>query len=385
MTYPYPDEPTWWANYETEVDALFAEAGQVFPNPQAFRWFARPAYDIGAGLDPATARRKHLTALREALGLPFDPPVGTLPRRVVQGQFFALEDGTPWTMIQCSDFNLLGRVMAGEDIRPVLEQRRAVRFNTLRVFTAYNVPGIGTLQPSVGLYGPIPGFLDLCASYGLYVELVAFTGPYTGLFADDDAKVLHWEDLREVSRFSSNVSLELVNEGDHPANKDLPFSRLRRPVGILASHGSAMADQAPMLPVWDYTSYHSNDLNEWQRKVGHNAMEFADLYDVPATANENTRGDKDGYIVRHASDAAAGAALLPAGACCHTPRGKTSELWDGEELGWARAWARGARSVPLDFQRGAYHHRTNLEGPDVIRAYDRRLPDGREFVVMIRT
>jgi len=384
--YEYPDEPTWWANYETEVEALFAEAGQAFTNPQAFRWFARPAYDIGAGMEPDAARRKHLRALREALGLPFEPPVGGLVRRVIAGKFFALETGEPWTMIQCSDFNLLGRYVAGEDIAPILAQRGDVGFNALRVWTAYDVPGIGRLVPSGAMYGAVPGFLSVCAAFGLYVELTAFTGPYSGLFDGQDAMVAHWEALQNACSLAvaCDPSLELVNEWNNTPNKGLPFDRLRQVMMLIGCHGSSIADGSGLQPNWDYGTYHSNGLSEWQRKVGHNAMELADKYGIPWTSNENTRFPDRDDSHEHAYDAAAGAALLCAGACFHSVRGKSSELWDGLELECARSWATGAWSVPLDFQRGVYHHRTNLEGPGIIRAYDRRLADGREFVIMIR-
>ena len=235
------------------------------------------------------------------------------------------------------------------------------------------------------LYDAIPEFLALCAQYGLYVEFVGFTGPYTGILNTDQEKIDHWEALIAACTGLSSVSLELVNELDNSPNTNIPFSYLRQPDGILSSHGSNSADHDTVEPVWDYGSYHSNDLYEWQRKVGHNAMaDVADKHDCPATAGENTRGDKDHYNLSHAFDAAAGASLLCAGACCHTPRGKTSELWDGPELAWAEAWTHGAESVPLEYQQGAYHHRIDLEGPGIIRAYDRTLSSGRQCVVRIR-
>jgi hypothetical protein len=79
-----------------------------------------------------------------------------------------------------------------------------------------------------------------------------------------------------------------------------------------------------------------------------------------------------------------GAALLCAGSCFHSQAGKTSTLFTGTELECARAWVEGVRSVPLEFQAGTYQHLANLEGPDCIRAYSRRLPDGREHVIRIR-
>lgn len=312
------------------------------------------------------------------------PPEMHVPRVVIRGHFFALETGEPWTMIECSDFNLLNRFVQGEDITPILAQRREVGFNTLRVWTAYDVPGIGTLKPSAPLYTAIPEFLRRLEAFGLYAEMTAFTGPYTTLFASEDQKVAHWESLIIAVAHASNVFLELVNEGDHPANCDLPFIRLREPTDLLCSHGSGTADAPPIVPLWTYGGYHTNDLNEWQRKVGHNAMELADLYHVPIVSNENTRFPDRDDSPQHASDAAAAGALLPAGSCYHSVRGKTSELWEGRELECAFAWTAGALSVPLAFQQGTYHHLPQLESPGVLRVYDRSLPDGRAFIVRIR-
>src|SRR3990167_4484510 len=137
MAYPYPSEQPgeFWVTYTRQVAALYAAAGQPFPDAEgeAFRHFARPAYDIGAGMPPEAARAKHLRSLEQQLGLaPALAPLG------IDGQFFTA-GGQPWTMIQCSDFHLLGRWIRGEDIQPILQQRRDGGFNTLRVWTAYDL------------------------------------------------------------------------------------------------------------------------------------------------------------------------------------------------------------------------------------------------------
>ena len=307
-----------------------------------------------------------------------------LPKRVVDGQFLRLETGERHTAIQCSDFNLLARYVAGQDITPVLRQRQACGFNSLRVWTIYAIQGIGYSPVSDALYAAIPGFVRQCAGFGLYVDVTAFTGPYV-FMSDDVAKITHWERLLAAATFAPSLTLELGNEIDHPANRDLPMFRLRRPTTVLASSGSMTADRWPAPEdSWDLLEYHTNDLDEWWRKAGHNAFELASSYGHPCIANENTRfPDRDGNTT-HAFDAAAGAALLCAGACFHSVHGKTSELWDGRELECAIAWAAGARSVPLEFQTGQYHHRKDLEGPGILRAYDRTLPAGQSFVVEIR-
>src|SRR5689334_13953007 len=103
---------------------------------------------------------------------------------------------TRFTVIQTSDFNLLNRFLSGEDISPILEQRAALGFNSLRVWTAYDIPQIGRLNPKEhpDFYQRIPDFLQACANVGLYVEFTAFTGPYP-FFANQDEMIAHWNAL----------------------------------------------------------------------------------------------------------------------------------------------------------------------------------------------
>lgn len=286
-----------------------------------------------------------------------------------------------FTIIQCSDFNLLNRFDAGEDIEPILAQRSAVGFNYLRVWTAYNIDRIGRLVPRERptIYDSIPRFLQAAANRGLYVELTVGTGPWTGIFDTEDEKVAHYNGVVNSSLGHSNVSIETVNEADNGPNQPWPFSRCNRSA-VLSSHGSCIIDNDPVVPVWDIAGFHPGPD---PRKVGHNAMERADKFGIPIWSGETVRYPDNNSSPTNARDAARAAALLCAGSCFHSVRGKTSELWDGIELVCARAWAEGARLVPLEFQAGFYRHRTDLENPTIVRAYSRVLPDGREYIVTI--
>jgi hypothetical protein len=113
-------------------------------------------------------------------------------------------------------------------------------------------------------------------------------------------------------------------------------------------------------------------------------MEWGDVHHCPAMSNENTRYPDNDSSVIHAEDAAEGAALLCAGACFHSQGGKFSRLFDNVEFDAAVNWVHGAESVPLMFQQGRYIHRSELESAEYVRVYERRLPDGRGHVVLIR-
>lgn len=68
---PYPDEPTYWKDFETEVAALYKKAGidlpaQVF---EAGRHQGRTAYDLAVKMSPEESKEKHLNELAEQLGV----------------------------------------------------------------------------------------------------------------------------------------------------------------------------------------------------------------------------------------------------------------------------------------------------------------------------
>lgn len=291
-----------------------------------------------------------------------------------------------FTIIQTSNFNGLNRFRreGPQAMRPILEQRRDVGFNALRDWTAFSIPLIGVSPPTDDLYDAIPDYFGFASEYGFYIELTAFTGPYP-YFPNEAAFLRHWDRLdRAVEGLTNLLDLEAVNEGDNGPNLGVPLDKLKRPTNKLASHGSAVQDAPPMEPVWD-VAQHRPGSNEEQRKVGHNAMaDVADVYGVPAWCNETKRRPDNDSDLNHAYDAAAGAALLCAGSCFHSPGGKNATIWTGLELELAKAWTAGARSVPLEFQDGRYVHRTDLENEQILRAYSRVLSDGREYVVRIR-
>lgn len=342
----------------------------TLPDSNASVFLTAPEYlpwDLGH-----TVRIKDIPAHNVIQLLPDFVP---LPRLVARGHVFGLATGAHFTVIEASDFNLYARFLAGEDIEPILAQRAGAGFNCLRVWTYYDLtapPPIGRLIPAehADFYTRLPDFLHAAARHGLYVELTAYVGPET-------SDPSHWTKLIDAVRAETSVIVELVNENDiHPIDLT-PFAR---PVGVLASHGSNGADSPPVKPDWDYALYHTNGIFEWWRKTGHNAMEQSD---GPVVANENTRYLDTDASLTHAFDAAAGAALLAAGSCFHSQSGKPSVLWAGLELDAAKAWAAGARSVPLACQDGLYTHRADLETPGLLRVYERPVA-GVDCIVRIR-
>lgn len=307
-----------------------------------------------------------------------------LPRLVVRGQFFALDDGRAFTGIEATDFKLYQLHLDGVDIDPILAQRAALGYNMVRIFgmgpvTFSNGDSIRLIVSEYGerYWTEMVPFFHRLARHGLYGEWVAFIGNRE--IVGVEAQLAHWRRLITTLTPISNVIVEAMNENDqHPLDA---LHQLPRPAPpLLASHGSnglAGANGAlPVMPYWDWTGLHQNGVFEWPRKVGHNNWE---LWGGPSLGNENTRAPDQFQSPAQAFDAAAGAALLSAGSCFHSVSGRISALWSGLELELARAWANGAKSVPLACQSGPYIHRMDLERPeDQVRGgriYERRTGD----------
>ena len=305
----------------------------------------------------------------EGIVLAYAPPVVTLSRLDPVGQFY-YRQGSPFTVIECSDFQLFERYLRGQDIRPVLEDRRDLGFNTLRVWLLNT--SVCHILPSEwpDFYQKLGPFLDALAGYGLYAELTVFTQAETLMPQPADQQAHYDATVQAIG--GRYAFVEGVNEADSHDNAFDPALRLWRPEGAIFDlcRGSNGADAESPEPIIDSTRYHSNDTNEWWRRCAHNGMEQGDKYSRPNIANENTRPDHD-PDTRHHHDAAAGAALLSAGSCFHSQGGKSSVAFTGIDRQCAAAWVQGARSVDLSQRVYGYIHRTDLEGPDVIRAYQR--------------
>lgn len=320
------------------------------------------------------------------------PPIRTSGGLRVSGRFFTKSNGDRTTLIGCSDFSMFKRYIDqdSETLDPTIENRQELEFNILRVWLL-NTSVVSFrnrviqdgIHPSQypAFYEVLHNFCNWLDARAMNVELTVFTQTAT-LMPNPDAQQSHLDRTSDAVRGLNNVILELVNENDQHDNT--VYDRLTRPLGVIISHGSNGADATGVRPTWDYELYHSNDLSEFQRKVGHNAMEKADESGVPCWSNENTRyPDKDSNP-NHAYDAAMGAALLCAGSCFHSQSGKWSIPLDPMESLCAQEWVRGAKSVPLIYQSGQYNHRTDLENANIIRAYDRRLVNGQTYPILIR-
>lgn len=304
---------------------------------------------------------------------------------MADGKFFRTTTGDRWTGIGSSEFNFLGRLLAGEDVEPVIKQRADLGFNLFRGWTLYDVVRIGRLIPSdhPRFYDDLVLAAKLLDRHGIYMMTTAFTGTQR-LMPNRYDQQEHLDRLADVIRRCPNLFGEAGNEWEQGDNRW--YLDLTWPRDILFSGGSVGSQAWPSaygLPTLSHFEFHSNLAPEWQRKAAHNAMEIADAFNRPVFASENERFPDNCSRPELAYALGESGALLIAGTVFHSVRGKTHQLWDGQELGCASEYCRGALRVPLRYQAGMYIHRFDLELLGILRAYERRLSDGDGYACLI--
>lgn len=318
------------------------------------------------------------------------PPPSTLGKLTIDGKFFR-QGGERQTLIESSDFSLFQRYLDGENIAPILEQRRSLGFNCLRVWLLNESVVAwrnGAKQQGIDprrhadFYVRLRAFCELLGAYGLNADLTVFTQTQT-LMPNRVEQQHHLDASCDAVRGLGTVIVSRVNEDDQHDNAVDPAVTPTDKAGIIYSSGSNGSDSIPPTG-GDCTEYHIIG-SEWQRKTGHNAMEWADARGIPCWTSEAQRAPDNDSDGKHFYDAAAGGALLCAGTCFHSVAGKFSRLFDGAEIVCAMSHCDGAKSVPLEFQAGRYIHHDDLETSGIIRAYERRLGDGLGHIVTIRS
>ncbi len=321
--------------------------------------------------------------------LPDLVPANKVLALTTHGGFFRGVNGEYHTIVEATDFRLLARYLAGEDIAPVLQDRAGLGFNTVRV--ACMCRQMFDLNPAIiaDYEAHLSIFARVLLAHGLRPEFVLFMDATLVMPRPADQIAFFERVLDSLRDLAPYLLLELVNENDQVVNR-IDAARFPQPYGFLASHGSHGSQAVPVRPPWVYETFHTNDASEWWRKVGHNAMElseggpgFAGTH-VPVLSNENTRAPDRFNNEAQAFDAAAAAALLCAGSCFHSVSGKDSVIMTEPEQVLARAWVLGAQSIDLKFQDGKYRHATELEVARFLRVYQRVLPNGEAGTAWIR-
>ena len=112
--YPYPDERTWWREFDEQIRQRYAKVGRAWPDPgdpDTFVWRGRTAFDL-RDLSPDASAAKHIRECEDELGLTPQPQPGEPTRRPLVGplriQDKMFRDDSGWRRVLfCSWFPAL--------------------------------------------------------------------------------------------------------------------------------------------------------------------------------------------------------------------------------------------------------------------------------------
>jgi len=234
-------------------------------------------------------------------------------------------------------------VLAGVDIRPILQDRRDAGANLVRMLAqkADNT-GYSLSSHTPGYWNAVIRTCELVGEAGLYGEWTVFADTKKMMPNPVEQQDFYAQTVETIRKFPHMV-LELVNEDKH-ATQSINAQAFRRPDGLLSSHGSGLTDAQPVKPLWDYATYHAR-----RTPAPPNAKPFNNLsgyefhpewpHPVPYVCEESVKPEDYGYNAAYARQMGLAARLGP-GATFHGSWWLEERLFNDDERSCARAFFR---------------------------------------------
>jgi hypothetical protein len=277
-----------------------------------------------------------------------------------------LAGGQPWRWKGVSAFPLCDRFARGDNIDPFLDAFAG--FNLLRVWDYVMWPDTGWPSQPASVWKQ---FIAYVTARGFYVEMTALTD-------DDPARIEPAKRLITDLAGTPGLLIEIGNE-PRENGKHIDCEALR---GVCESSGLPFASGLNEVDEPHFGTYltdHSPRDSEWQRKGGHNLMEFYtgegpaskhEPWPTPGIEDEQMRPDQDGYHPEHYKAYFATCALYGAGATFHYDGGKFGRLPTADEARCAAAALEGlnfcALTTPNDLPGP---HTLDEAGENSLRTY----------------
>lgn len=325
---------------------------------------------------------------------PAHASAGEQGRLSVDGILFRREDGSIFPWRGFSDFRLYDRYLAGENIRPLLEERVNVGANLLRVLGMVDSFAHLWPQEHAEYYDKLAPFAALLADYGLRLEFVVFADAQI-VMPDRQAELEHGRRVLAAFADSPLVVVEWSNE----AFKNLPgadegdrerwaqelgeamWPQARAQHTLTASGAYSIGDCATSFPVLDFLTEHSDRFSsEWVRKTK-DAKEHRDGFSrkpedcggvggfagvhVPVVLDEPKGiGDEEGRRTANqaqVAEYAASAQMFSAGSTAHSDLGvqSLSITTSTTQADLIRTWFAAAKWMPVEAQTWRYQRGDN--------------------------
>lgn len=152
----------------------------------------------------------------------------------------------------CTDFLLVYKKSLGQDIKPILTQRKAAGMDMVRIFTM--AKNIADFNPKTyNVKSVLSATLDDIHSFGMRAEVEGFADvQLIGLSLQEQQ--LHQNIVCGVVREKGSVDLyDLGNEID---KNGIDANNFSKPQGVISSRGSLQNNKPPHAPYWDFGVYH---------------------------------------------------------------------------------------------------------------------------------
>jgi hypothetical protein len=274
----------------------------------------------------------------------------------IDGTDFIDADGRRTVLLLADGFRFYERLLAGEDLAPLVRQWCDLGFAWIRVFFSYAADeqgrGIGRLVPRehADFYDRVPDCAHILndAGLGLYATGLADA---QRAFRSAVEQQRHVQDLGAALRGTRSL-FSLGNEhgdwtrGDFSKNGFNPgdFDKID---GVLCSRSAGVADVTPYRPAWDFAEFRNRrDLPAmlFDTVASPWTIRERDGVRVPLVFDECAKFGSGFYDDAHlARSLASHYAVEAAGLCFHTPEGIDTRLLDDGTARLAEAWIDGAR------------------------------------------
>jgi len=233
-----------------------------------------------------------------------------------------------------TDFLLYKKYLDGEDIEPLLIERKSYGSMYVRIFGMCKI--ISDFNPAKypDYYSKIVSFCQLLGKYGLYVYWTVFADTQL-IMPGLSTQVTHFDKVVKELEKVTNTYLELVNEPyAHDNATDDPFA-FDEPQNLVASSGSyndKYGNKPTPQPRWSLHDFHTP--RSYPKMVADQNMSVNPNYIIGQAVKS---GEPDGYgigydtkldQIKEMSGAITGTGC---DICYHTTSGKRSLPWTGEE------------------------------------------------------
>jgi hypothetical protein len=267
-------------------------------------------------------------------------------------------NGGRYRPIMCTDFLLIYRYIQGHDIRPILEQRKNLGFDMVRILTmAHNIVHFSPQTYDVKTV--LSQVLELIHDYDLRAEVEGFADvQFLGLSVAEQQ--FHHKLCNDIIRSLGNIDLyDLCNEYDKNGINPDDFVQ---PTGTISSRGSRQNNKPPKSPYWSFGTYHPRRdgsdyyFSKYRADVGAQSEVFMGVEGEPVllkpampdepigfadVAIDGKRANYTGFAYQigwlHS--------VFQSAACYHCDLGIMSLLFEGIQLNCAKAFLQGCEDA----------------------------------------